>query len=757
MPTFNPYDRKHLQNVACYQRMIEEIYAQAAKEAAQIAASLRGVDTETPFHFEDYPQTRKRVDALLRSLQSQIQVTVVNGINSEWTLANNKNNELANRVFGDNVGRLSQSAYRRYYSTNDNARQAFQQRKINGLSLSDRVWRYTDQFKEEIELGLDVGIRSGLSADQMTRDLKQYLRHPDKLFRRVRDERGQLHLSKAAAAFHPGRGVYRSSYMNARRLAGTETNIAYRTSDYTRWQQMDFVVGIEVRLSPTNHTCVGKDGKPHPFEDICDELAGRYPKEFKFTGWHPHCRCHAVSILKTQKEIAEDTKKILKGETPDSTSVNEVKDVPPQFKRWLEANKDRLKAAQARGTLPYFIRDNGNIVTRVLDGDIVIPQPMDAVPEPIAIPQEQGSPIPNDSIVPIETDTQKIFYVEKVEELELRKPKVKAEPIVEEYIETDNPYDSKFKAVHEAIEHWREGMDIDPKLLQLIENSEFHGELYRGISMTEAEYQNFRKALDKNAKDATLVLNQDREVISWSKGDPKALLEFYAAGGENYPRRVLLHMKEATVRAYDNDRWLEMGNSDKEVMLTKNTKFEFVRVQKRYDERGEYFEVYVKAKNESSLKTKQVEREFEGELNLSNISKINGELSYEKGGAIKADKFRMEKAATNKQETQKFEKELNMADMYARQGHKVELVKEKTGVPTPDAIIDGKKVDFKSLSSANNIIRHAKEAIRKQGADEVWFEFTTKNSEITKEIQNLTRMGIHGKYYFRGEGTVYNF
>ena len=52
---------------------------------------------------------------------------------------------------------------------------------------------------------------------------------------------------------HPGRGVYRSSYMNARRLAATETNIAYRTADHLRWQKMDFVVGIEIVLSD-NHT-----------------------------------------------------------------------------------------------------------------------------------------------------------------------------------------------------------------------------------------------------------------------------------------------------------------------------------------------------------------------------------------------------------------------------------------------------------------------------------------------------------------------
>lgn len=103
-----------------------------------------------------------------------------------------------------------------------------------------------------------------------------------KLFRRVRDEHGELQLSKRAAVFHPGRGVYRSSYKNARRLAATETNIAYMTADYERWQQLDFVVGIEIKLS-NNHTLNGV-----PFTDICDDLKGRYPKDFKFTGWHPY-------------------------------------------------------------------------------------------------------------------------------------------------------------------------------------------------------------------------------------------------------------------------------------------------------------------------------------------------------------------------------------------------------------------------------------------------------------------------------------
>ncbi len=354
MAKMNKYDREHLRRLSLYQARIDAIFDTHAREAAAIGQTIGTLPEGALFSFDDYPLTRDRVNRLLSGLRNDVLTCIVNGIDSEWTLANNKNNELARMVFGSAVGRLPQAAYRRYFSTNDAAREAFKARQVAGLSLSDRVWNYTTQFKSEIEFGLDIGIRSGQSAAEMTKELRNYLRHPDKLFRRVRDEHGILQLSKAAAAFHPGQGVYRSSYKNARRLAATETNIAYRTSDHERWQQMDFVVGIEIQLS-NNHTCLGADGKPHEFYDICDELKGRYPKDFKFTGWHPHCRCHAVSILKTEKEIAEDTQRILDGEPVTGDSVNRVDDVPQAFNDWVAENRERIERAQS---LPYFLRDN---------------------------------------------------------------------------------------------------------------------------------------------------------------------------------------------------------------------------------------------------------------------------------------------------------------------------------------------------------------------------------------------------------------
>lgn len=364
MPRVNdPFERQHIANLSKYAKIIDEIFKAAAKEAASIGVIVGNgnFDASRVFSFADYPITYKMIQSLLSRLANSVETAIVNGVEAEWTLANNKNNELSRRVFGDNVGKLTQEQYRKYFSSNDEAREAFLARKEQGLNLSERVWRYTECFKSDIELGLDIGIRNGLDAAQMSRQLRQFLQHPDMLFRRVRDEHGNLVLSKRASDFHPGRGVYRSSYKNARRLAVTETNMAYRSADYERMQQLDFVVGIEIRLS-NNHTTPGKNGLPIPLVDICDELKGKYPKDFKFTGWHPHCRCHAVSILKTESELMQENAAILRGEEPSKESVNAVTDVPKEFKDWVKDNASRIIKAK---TIPYFMQDNMGVVSKI--------------------------------------------------------------------------------------------------------------------------------------------------------------------------------------------------------------------------------------------------------------------------------------------------------------------------------------------------------------------------------------------------------
>ena len=345
----NKYDKKHIANVRGYQRRIDSIYKKAVEQISMRSAGLDAPDGYI-FTFDDFPALRKQIDAIISKMQSDIEFTVTDGVRAEWDLANAKNDALV----GTLPDALSQLA--KYHRTHEDALSAFLGRKQGGLGLSENVWKYATQFKDEIEMGLDVGIRDGLDAASMARQLKQYLQFPDMLFRRVRDEHGVLHLSQRAAAFHPGQGVYRSSYKNARRLAATETNMAYRTSDHERWQDLDFIVGIEIHLS-NNHTCLNNKGKPVPFFDICDELQGKYPKEFKFVGWHPHCRCIATPIMKTDAELDADDERIKRGEEPSDPhdSENAVTDMPDGWKQWMEDNAERLENAKS---MPYFIRDN---------------------------------------------------------------------------------------------------------------------------------------------------------------------------------------------------------------------------------------------------------------------------------------------------------------------------------------------------------------------------------------------------------------
>ena len=51
------------------------------------------------------------------------------------------------------------------------------------------------------------------------------------------------------------------------------------------------VMGYEVDVSPTD-----KYGRSRTV-DICDHMKGEYPKDFKFTGWHPNCRCVIHPII----------------------------------------------------------------------------------------------------------------------------------------------------------------------------------------------------------------------------------------------------------------------------------------------------------------------------------------------------------------------------------------------------------------------------------------------------------------------------
>lgn len=350
-------DRKHYQTTDRYARQVKRLYDEAAREYASLAGTIFEPDPNRPFSFADYPRAQKEAARIAADLTKNVQRVIEAGQRSEWLAATYRADEYLAGIL--DRSKLTAAELQQYEDRNIEGLAAFQGRKVQGLNLSDRVWKCTDQFTGHMELALDVAIGDGRSAQELSRDVRGLLQEPNRLFRRVRDKYGNLRLSKAAAAYHPGRGVYRSSYQNAMRLARTEINMAYKTADWERWQRLDFVVGIRIGLS-NNHTIINSKGEPEPLTDICDELAGDYPKTFKFVGWHPNCRCVVTPILQSPQEMHQARRERLRAIMNDEAykaqpSANTVTDVPAGFKAHMEAIAERSKGWKS---MPYYIRDN---------------------------------------------------------------------------------------------------------------------------------------------------------------------------------------------------------------------------------------------------------------------------------------------------------------------------------------------------------------------------------------------------------------
>ena len=364
MARMNKYEARHIRNVEAYKREVQKIFDEATKEALRMGIRF-DADTSKPFSFDDYPATKRKFEALMAKMHQRLIAVVRGGVDAEYELAQDSAGAQIRSVFPSLSAIQISEQLRRL--ANINAKAAFEQRRKRGLGLSDKVWQYTGQYKQELEMALDIGIGEGKSAQALSREVRRYLKQPNMLFRKVRDKHGVLHLSKRAKAYHPGRGVYRSSVKNALRMVATETNIAYRSADYLNTKASPWIVGIRIVLS-NNHTCKDSQGVAQPFTDICDKLAGRYPKDFKFTGWHPNCRCHIEYIHKTDAEVERDTRRMLRGEKPIEAheSKNYVGELPKSFKDWYDSNKERISRSK---TTPYFIEDNKKLIS---DGGVVI-------------------------------------------------------------------------------------------------------------------------------------------------------------------------------------------------------------------------------------------------------------------------------------------------------------------------------------------------------------------------------------------------
>lgn len=368
-----------------YADNVRRLYATATDELLKLSAMKASNGVSAAFSFSDSKRLSEQANAILRALYSGVYNEIKGGVIAEWGNANKSCDALLTSIFGKKV--KEDNHYARFFARNKESVDAFFKRKseYGGLNLSQRVWKYVGDFKTEMEMALSVAMGEGKSAATISREVRKYLQRPDMMFRRFRVKTGEQDIFDADGNvvgkepvywrvwkrkvvdavtgnvswqtvnlkdYSFGRGVYRSSYKNAMRLARTETNMAYRTADQERWRQLDFVIGYRVVLSDN-----------HPEPDICNDLSakrgekgsrGVYPKDFVFKGWHPQCRCYVVPILADEKEFDKIQEAILNDEPiPESKSV--IREPNKYFQDWWKSNKSRVAEAQS---LPYWVKDN---------------------------------------------------------------------------------------------------------------------------------------------------------------------------------------------------------------------------------------------------------------------------------------------------------------------------------------------------------------------------------------------------------------
>lgn len=305
-------DIEILRILAKYDKEIEKLYNKLLYQLSKVSLNITKIREGAFFSFDDYPEIKEKVNGVLNSYSKEQQDIILSGINTAM-IKSFKANEAK---FGE-FSRYTNQAIIEMRNTAKNAFIESRMKPEQGLSLSQKVWNYTQQGKAEFEAGmseiLEEGLLSGTSAEELGRKLRSKLKHPDMVYKRyhlkkmtakgkkdvvewrrkVVDSEGKVHYVKEDLE-KVGRGVYRSSRKNALRLTATEINMAYRYADYVRWNSEPFVVGFRIQLSE-NHTLNGK-----PFYDMCDDLVGVYPKTFKWAGWHPRCYSDDSEVLTNQ-------------------------------------------------------------------------------------------------------------------------------------------------------------------------------------------------------------------------------------------------------------------------------------------------------------------------------------------------------------------------------------------------------------------------------------------------------------------------
>lgn len=359
--------KEQLNNLfAVYNKRLGRLYSDYVKKLTSLGYGEDVLEDDALFNFDNFPQLKARLNDIFNDYYQNSLLCYKSSITDGVALAYNHDEMV---IGGYSV--LTDKAIR---VARDTAAATFIANRLktkNGLNLSQIIWNYCQQTKSEFEMAMSNtiadGIKKGSSAEEVGKSIRKYLNDPDMMYRRyhtikvqkngkkkdvVTWRRRRIIDGKVRFVEEPlekvGMGIYRSARKNALRVARTEINSAYHKARNERWQKEPFVIGQYIHVSPQ-----------HNIDDICNDLEGRYPKDYVWISWHPQCICTSDPITIQGEEKKEFYKRLMAGEDMSNyVSPFAVLTMPEKYNQYIKDNSEAIVKAGMKGKLAWHLQDN---------------------------------------------------------------------------------------------------------------------------------------------------------------------------------------------------------------------------------------------------------------------------------------------------------------------------------------------------------------------------------------------------------------
>lgn len=359
--------KEQLNNLfAVYNKRLGRLYSDYVKKLTSLGYGEDVLEDDVLFNFDNFPQLKARLNDIFNDYYQNSLLCYKSGITDGVALAYNHDEMV---IGGYSV--LTDKAIR---VARDTAAATFIANRLktkNGLNLAQTIWNYCQQTKSEFEMAMSNtiadGIKKGSSAEEVGKSIRKYLNDPDMMYRRyhtikvqkngkkkdvVTWRRRRIIDGKVRFVEEPlekvGMGIYRSARKNALRVARTEINSAYHKARNERWQNEPFVIGQYIHVSPQ-----------HNIDDICNDLEGRYPKDYVWISWHAQCICTSDPITIQGEEKKAFYKRLMAGEDMSNyVSPFAVLTMPEKYNQYIKDNSEAIVKAGMKGKLAWHLQDN---------------------------------------------------------------------------------------------------------------------------------------------------------------------------------------------------------------------------------------------------------------------------------------------------------------------------------------------------------------------------------------------------------------